>query len=160
MWFLLLKDSKYESHRAVMHTIFHVMAFSFCFLRAFDCAASSQTVLPSQNYHKGVYAFPNVPLNADAQTVVVSVKRDNWPDTGQDVISVRFEFSKDNGRTWVFLFGFQTQGGQIRNPKTGMVQDASWVEFSLPEYGQSHRQIRGAVETYVSLTTSLSIDIK
>ena len=143
-----------------MDMIFHVMIFSFCLLISFDCSASSQTVLPSQNYHTGVYAFPNVPLNENAQTVVVSVKRDNWPDTGKDVISVRIEFSKDNGRTWMFLYGFKTLGGQIRNPKTGAVQDASWMEFPLPESGGSQRQIRGAVETYVNLKTSVSIDIK
>lgn len=116
-------------------------------------------LLPSKEYKTGIYEFQAVAIPKEAQTITVSATRNQWPDTGREVVYVQIDYSKDGGRTWANLFGFKTIGGVSLDRKTGVVQDQSWVEFNVPDVGGLDRLIKGRLETYTDLTTQVKIGI-
>lgn len=121
--------------------------------------AKDLIVLPEGNYQPGVYHFEPITVPKETQQLTVTAKREQWPDTGEDVVSIKIDYSNDGGKTWKNLFGFNSMGGQMVDRKTGIVQVQSWVEFNVPDLGSSDRQIRGRLETYTALTTELKIGI-
>lgn len=147
MWCPLLKVIKFFFPRVLSLLLVLATVRSF---------ASSLVILPADTYDPGVYAMSVVEVPASAREVAVSVKRDNWVDTGRDVVSIRVEFSDDGGKTWAFLFGFKTSGGQLRD-KAGVVVESTWMKFPLTGGSHTQRRIKGSLEVHSPIATEVTI---
>lgn len=148
--------SSFNSSRPLVFGLLSLVCFVFPVISQ----AEPQVVLPSGIYQAGAYRIQPVPVFKEAQAVTVKALRDDWPDTGADAISIRIEVSQDGGKSWEELFGFKAPGGEIRSNRTGQVMEASRVKFQLPYIGHADRQIRGVLETYTTLSTTVSFDIE
>lgn len=132
----------------------------FCLISPIFSYADPQIGLPLNKYAPGVYDIQSFALPQEAHEITIIAKRNGWSDTGGDVISVRIDISNDNGRTWDFLCGFKTSGGEIKDRKTGEIKEKSLLRFVLPETQGTGRMIRGSVEMFTALETEVSIDLK
>lgn len=134
-----------------------------CFLFLVNASlsfAETQVVLPAKIYATGVYDIASIELPAATRYITVSAKRMLWEDLGRDVISVQFEISSDGGRSWSFLFGFTTAGGEIKDSKTGLVKEKSAVRFDLGKESNGSLMIRGNAEMFTSLKTEIKVELE
>lgn len=148
----------FPSLKGIKFVFFRALCVLFV-LAAGRSHAAPEVMLGRAEYRPGVYALQSTTIPENAHEVVVSLTREDWADTGRDVVSVRVEFSDDNGKKWAYLFGFKTSGGQLKD-KSGIPIGRSWLTFSLPGGNHSGRKIKGSFEVYSPIVTEVSIEFK
>lgn len=109
---------------------------------------------PPGTYHSAVYS-----LSAGQAQIGVSAARNNWPNSGSDVVSMTMEASLDGGISWQLLVGFTAAGGVVTNPWTHAVQATSDVTVMLPDPTNPNRQVRATVVIFSAINTAVSATV-
>lgn len=108
-------------------------------------------LLKKAAYEPGVYAINQTrPIPGGVKRVCLEFSRDDWPETGGDVIKVDVEVSYDGGSSWQYLMGCTAGGGVLKRPYTN-------VAIDIPKPELSDRQLRVAIQTFAALRTSCDL---
>lgn len=128
---------------------------------------------PAQRFAKGRREF-NVPLTAlnrgqGLMRAGVRLQRNNWPDTGSDVVRVQVLTSEDGGTTWTLLLGFTAGGGEVRNRDGSISTETS--AFRNPDTDKdgnplprwttrnTRRRMKVVIEPLVDLDTAIDAEL-
>lgn len=113
---------------------------------------AATVILPVASYLAGTRTIThNVPLGITH--VKISATRTLWLDTGSDILKLDCEISLDNGTTFQYLAGFTTGGGILPDTPNTM------IGMDIPKPQRPQRVLRLTVQNFITLTTSISIDL-
>jgi hypothetical protein len=117
-------------------------------------------VIPSASYPSGTKTAAEVAVPTGLSFAALSLSRNAWPDIGSDVLKFDCEISFDNGFNWTFFCRFTAAGGDVITNRDGVtVATASAIAFKIPQPENSQRRIRFTVETFATITTTITIDL-
>jgi cyclophilin family peptidyl-prolyl cis-trans isomerase len=116
------------------------------------------TLLPTGNYKAGTFTSPVYDLQVNQSQVSVAADRNNWPDTGSDVVSVVVSLSFDNWTTQQVLAGFTAPGGNLTDPWGGSGAQ-SWFSVEIPQPENPNRQVKADVTTYARINTAVHVTV-
>jgi hypothetical protein len=111
------------------------------------------------NYPPGTYVSGNINLKAADSSVTGSCTRNNWATVTGDIASLTVDISLDGGTTWQLLVGFTAAGGDPIDPATGLPATTSSVTTSLPQVGNTKRVLKGTLQVFSQLTTTVSYSV-
>ena len=112
-------------------------------------------LLPLSSVPAGTLPFAEQAVHDGATSIRLTMQRDNWQDTGANVITASFEISIDGGATWSFFSGFTTAGGNIYDANN-VLQTETYVIFALP--AAINRKLRGQMQFAVGLSTKIDVE--
>ena len=115
--------------------------------------------LATKTYQPGVYTSPKLLLSPTQSQITLTAARNNWPDTGADVLSISANASFDGGQTWSFLSGFTAPGGAIVNPWTGQTETASSFMIGIPQVGNANRMVQVIATVITAINASVSVTV-
>ena len=127
--------------------------------------AKSSLTVPSRSYAPGTRTVTIPDITTDDNGIKIALTRENWPDTGSEVITGQIDGSDDGGSTWYNLTVFGYEGGQQINPRTGQVVTSCGPSVSWPERydGQGNatpqrpQQVRAILTNTTTLTTAITL---
>ena len=111
------------------------------------------------NYPPGTYTSGNIKLKATDSSATGTCTRNNWATVTGDIASLTINISFDGGTTWQLLVGFTTAGGNPIDPATGLPAAASSVTASIPQVGNPNRILKGTLQVFSQLTTTVSYSV-
>ena len=119
------------------------------------------TVLSNKTYEAKRFDFSiGVPIPVGLSEVTIMAKRDNWPDSLDNVIDILIDISFDGGLTWIDGFiGFTARGGEVYD-EFGQLMTYSFATCRLPQPENNNRLARGRMISKVPIKTELSIEVK
>lgn len=114
--------------------------------------------LQSRAYAKGTIAnIPETRIPVGITQIHLFLSRENWPDTGVEVIRGNFELSLDNRKTWLFWGGFWATGGD--HFFSGVLSRESGIIKKIPEPTNTLRWLRGRVTALEGITTAVRVEV-
>lgn len=117
-------------------------------------------VLQTRFYNPGVFTIPVTDMQVGQSKITIAADRNNWDDTGSDVISLRFDVSLDGGTNWQLLAGFTAKGGGAGaiDPWGSPITQSTFT-MTIPESQNSNRKIRGSATIFTRINTAAYVTV-
>jgi hypothetical protein len=115
-------------------------------------------IIPTRNYNAGTFSTQPWDLQVGQSQITIMADRNGWPDTGADVISLRFDISFGGGPVQV-LAGFTARGGDLINPWTGQLLAQSSFSTNIPQPENPNRQITATATIFSRINTAASMTV-
>jgi hypothetical protein len=119
---------------------------------------SLKAAQPRATYPPGTYPLQKYNLSKGQTSASASATRQNWPDIGEDVLSLILNISFDSGNTWQLLLGFTAAGGNLID-MDGKAVTTSTASTILPQPDNPNRQLSGTVTIFATLTSTVTVTV-
>lgn len=114
---------------------------------------TTQTIhlLPLNTYSAGNYSG-SAAVPVGVKRAAIRLYRDNWPDTGGNIVSFSLDVSFDGGSTWEFLASATAAGGEPNGIE-------SKIGVLLKDDQNNQRRVRGTVQLGTDISTRVDLDL-
>lgn len=121
------------------------------------------------NIPPGSITSDELVVPADATVFDLSLTREAWPDTGEEVIHCGLEVSFDDGQSWQYLAAFGVSGDDNSLPESSFSSAIS--DYPSPPLSPEHdpppppqqpplRKVRATLKNFVTLSTTVTFSME